>query len=403
MIQSISQAAIFEKDILVRVDLNVPFKNNQVSDSSRMQAIKPTIDLILNKGGRPILLSHFGRPKKKFDTSFSLQKILPTLTKVMKSEILFCSSVNPRTIKSFLDRAPKNKIILLENIRFHDGEEINSTKLNKIFSEFADLFCNDAFSVSHRSHSSTEGIAKILPSYSGLLLEKELSSLDKALHNSKRPLVAIVGGSKVSTKIQLLNSLIKRVDHIIIGGGMANTLLYSQNKEIGRSLCEKDFVEISVDIMQTAKKLNCQIHLPLDLVCADKFDDGQEFVIRNINSCPPDKMILDCGPKTVANVKTILESCKTLIWNGPLGAFEIPPFNVATNTVAKIVANLTKKQHLESIAGGGDTLAALNEAGVTNDFTYVSNAGGAFLEWLEGNELPGLKALRDHGRLTRSK
>ena len=393
MIRSIRDATLFNKDVLLRVDLNVPFEKEEVSDTSRIKAIIPTINLVLEKGGRPILLSHLGRPKKTFNHSLSLKKILPILIETFKRKISFCSSLDQQSIKAFLKKVPRNKIILLENTRFFEGEEDNSPLLSNMFAELGDLYCNDAFSAAHRAHASTDGVAKLLPSYSGLLLEQELSALSKTVINSKKPVTAIIGGSKVSTKIKLLENLIKKVEHIIIAGGMANTFLYAQQKEIGTSICEKDLIKISLKIQTMAKKYNCQIHLPLDIVCAKKFKENQRTSILDIEACPVDEMILDCGPKTTANVKKVLSWSKTLIWNGPFGAFEIKPFNTATEEVAKIVAEFTKNGKLLSIVGGGDTISALKSTETLKDFTYTSNAGGAFLEWMEGKELPGLKAL----------
>ena len=393
MIRSIQEAIILDKDVLIRVDLNVPFEKGKVSDISRIKAIIPTVNLVLEKGGRPILLSHLGRPEKPFNRSLSLQKILPNLIEIFKTKIVFCKFTDPQLIRVFLKKAPRNTIILLENTRFFEGEENNSPLLSNMFAGLGDLYCNDAFSAAHRAHASTDGVAKLLPSYSGLLFEKELFALSKTLINSKKPLTAIIGGSKVSTKIKLLENLVKKVDHLIIGGGMANTFLYAQQKEIGTSLCERELVKVSLSIQTTAKEYSCQIHLPLDIVCARKLKENQCISILNTEACPVDKMILDCGPKTTANVRKVLSSSRTLIWNGPLGAFEIKPFNTATEEIAKSVAELTKKKKLLSIAGGGDTISALKSTGTLSDFSYISNAGGAFLEWMEGKELPGLKAL----------
>ena len=393
MIRSIQEAIILDKDVLIRVDLNVPFEKGKVSDTSRIKAIIPTVNLVLERGGRPILLSHLGRPEKPFNRSLSLQKILPNLIEIFKTKIVFCKFTDPQLIRVFLKKAPRNTIILLENTRFFEGEENNSPLLSNMFAGLGDLYCNDAFSAAHRAHASTDGVAKLLPSYSGLLFEKELFALSKTLINSEKPLTAIIGGSKVSTKIKLLENLVKKVDHLIIGGGMANTFLYAQQKEIGTSLCERELVKVSLSIQTTAKEYSCQIHLPLDIVCARKLKENQCISILNTEACPVDKMILDCGPKTTANVRKVLSSSRTLIWNGPLGAFEIKPFNTATEEIAKSVAELTKKKKLLSIAGGGDTISALKSTGTLSDFSYISNAGGAFLEWMEGKELPGLKAL----------
>ena len=393
MINSIKSAELNEKNVLIRVDLNVPLKNGFVSDATRIKATIPTINLVLKKGGRPILLSHFGRPQKLMDESFSLRKILPKIREVIKQKVLFCGSINPSDIRSFIKQAPKNRIILLENTRFFDGEERNCLDLKKTFSSFGDVFCNDAFSVSHREHASTVGVAQELPSYSGLLLEKELAALEKSFLKPKKPLVAIVGGSKVSSKITLLKSLIKKIDNLIIGGGMANTFLYAQGKEIGRSICEKHLFNLAIEILGNAKKFNCNIHLPIDVACAQEFKEYQERNIYDVNSCPADKIILDAGPKTILKITTILQDSKTLIWNGPLGAFETEPFNIGTIEVAKIAGSLAENNKLFAVVGGGDTVAALQDARVLRKISYVSNAGGAFLQWLEGKNLPSIKAL----------
>ena len=393
MINPISNATLKNKRVLIRVDLNVPFERGKVSDASRIIATIPTIKFVLKNGGRPILISHFGRPENQSNEDFSLKKIIPELTKLIGVGVEFIESLDYNFIQKSINSIPKNKIVLLENSRLFDGEESNSIALSSIFAKFGDLYCNDAFSVSHRTHASIVGITRLLPSYAGLHLKKEITALNQALLDPQKPLVAIVGGSKVSTKLSLLNNLLPKVDHIIVGGGMANTFLFAQNKEIGSSICEKHLIELAQKIQSNAKKFNCKIHLPVDAICAYSFDNKRDITIHKINSCPREKMILDCGPQTVSNIGKILQTAKTLIWNGPLGAFENPPFNKATEEVAKIAATLTKGKKLLSVAGGGDTVAALKNAKVLSEFTYVSNAGGAFLEWIEGKELPGLKAL----------
>ena len=393
MIKSISEASIRKKDILIRVDLNVPFENGKISDLSRIIAVVPTIKYVMKNGGRPILMSHFGRPKDITDKKLSLRKVLPDLKELLETDVTFCDYLDEELIKYFIKKTPKNKLILLENTRFFQGEETNSPRLSKMFSGLGDIFCNDAFSASHRSHASTTGVARYLPSYSGLLLEKEIKALQSALIKPKKPVVAVIGGAKVSTKITLLKNLMKKVEHIIIGGAMANTFLLALNNEIGLSLCEKNLIYITKEILTSAVKFNCKIHLPLDIVCADSLTDQTNSTVYEANECPKNEMILDVGPKTVANIKNILISSNTLIWNGPLGAFEIVPFNTSTNAVASIASILTKEKKLLSIAGGGDTVSALNAAGLANNFSYISNAGGAFLEWMEGKSLPGLAAL----------
>ena len=396
MIKSITEASLREKDVLVRVDLNVPFEKGKISDISRITAVVPTIKYIIKNGGRPILMSHLGRPKSKADNKLSLRNILPNLKELLETDVIFCDFLDEKSIKYFINKTPKNKLILLENTRFFEGEETNSPSLSKMFSELGDIFCNDAFSASHRSHASTTGVASHLPSYSGLLLEKEITALQSALLKPKKPVVAVIGGAKVSTKITLLKSLIMKVEHIIIGGAMANTFLLALNNEIGLSVCEKNLIDITKEILTSAVKFNCKIHLPLDIVCAETLTEKTNSTVYEVNACPKNEMILDAGPKTVANIKKILTSSNTLIWNGPLGAFEIVPFNTSTNAVASIASTLTKEKKLLSIAGGGDTISALNAAGLANNFSYISNAGGAFLEWMEGKSLPGLTALSNN-------
>lgn len=393
MIKSIREASLANKNVLIRVDLNVPFEKGKVSDYSRITAIVPTIRYVIEKGGRPVLMSHFGRPKHKSDNNLSLKRILPILKDILKIDITFCNCLDEKSIKALIKRTPTQKLILLENTRFFDGEESNSPKLSKMFSGLCDIFCNDAFSASHRAHASIAGVAGHLPSYSGLLLEKELIALTDGLLKPKTPVVAVIGGSKVSTKITLLNNLVQKVDHIVIGGGMANTFLFAQNKEIGLSLCEKNLIHSVHEVFTHAKTYDCKIHLPLDIVCANTLTSRAQATIFDTNLCPKNEMILDAGPKTVENIKKILKICNTLIWNGPLGAFEIVPFDASTNAIAIAAALLTKEKKLLSIAGGGDTVSALNSTGVINDFSYISNAGGAFLEWMEGKNLPGLAAL----------
>ena len=393
MINSIRHQSLKNKNILLRVDLNVPFKDGKILDDTRIKCAIPTLKLILKNKGRPIILSHFGRPKGHISPELSLKHILPSLISHLGENIIFCNAITGNKIKSFIEKSPANTSILLENTRFLAGEETNDPNTGQMLANLGELFCNDAFSACHRAHASTVGVTKILPGFSGLLLEKELLTLKTALLKPKRPTVAIVGGSKVSTKISLLENLVKRVDDIIIGGGMANTFFLAGRKEIGKSIFEKDYIFLIDRILDQAERFQCKIHLPIDIVCSSKLVRGTKYSVYSSECCPPNKLILDSGPKTVQNIKTVLENCSTLIWNGPLGAFEVPPFDKATKEVAEFVAQLTKSKKIKSFAGGGDTVSALRSAGVFDDFTYVSNAGGAFLEWLEGKKLPGLKAL----------
>ncbi len=393
MFNSIRDVSVKNKDVVVRSDLNVPFKNGKILDTSRIIESIPTLKLILRRKGRPIILSHFGRPKGNFNTSLSLKNILPCLIEYLGENVVFCDSLEQQEITNFISKCSPKVPILIENTRFFDGEEGNSILTSKMFSNLGDLFCNDAFSSCHRAHASTVGIAKEIPSVSGLLLEKEIFALESTLANPTPPIVAIVGGAKIETKITLLISLVKLVDHLIIGGGMANTFLFANNKEIGRSIYEKDKARLIKKIYNQAKIFNCNIHLPLDLVCAPGLDTTESTSIHDADNCPSNQMILDAGPKTILHIRSILENCSTLIWNGPLGAFETPPYDNATNKTAKLAARLTKAKKLKSVAGGGDTISALKSSSVFNDFTYISNAGGAFLEWLERKPLPGLNVL----------
>ncbi len=379
--------------MLIRLDLNVPFEKEVVSDLSRVKRVVPTLKLIIKNGGRPVILSHLGRPKSNEDTDLSLKKLLPYLKKELKTEIAFCEYDDFDTMKQFVNEVPVNRVILLENTRFWPGEVHNELSLSTFFSELGDIFCNDAFSVSHRAHASTVGVANLLPSCSGLLLEEELATLEKVLLDPLRPIVAVIGGAKVSTKLALLENLIKKVDHIVVGGGMANTFLFAQGFEIGKSLMELEQAKTARYILNSATKENCNIHLPLDLICAKQLKKDAQYTTHPVDECPKEKMILDAGPKTIVHVESVFADCKTLVWNGPLGAFEITPFDHATNTLAKTAAKLTSRGSLISVAGGGDTVSALNSKNLAKKFSYVSTAGGAFLEWMEGKKLPGIQAL----------
>ena len=381
------------KRVLVRVDLNVPFENGKVSDNSRIDRIIPTIKRIQEHNAQPILLSHFGRPKGKFDSKLSLLKVVPYLASRLNQEVVFSHDIVGPSVLENLGRTKGNKIFLLENIRFEPGEENNDKEFATELAKIGEVFCNDAFSVSHRAHASTVGLPGILPSFAGLLMTEELLALESVLTKPKKPVTAVIGGAKVSTKLTLLKNLIKKVDKIIIGGGMANTFLYAKGFSIGKSLCEKNLKEQAIDILNKASEQNCEIHLPIDLVCAKEFKNNVASSVYAVGQCRDDIMILDSGPKSIKKFKDVLRQSKTIIWNGPLGVFELKPFDHATKVTAKYVAKLTKNNYVTSIAGGGDTVSALSSAKVTDDFTYLSNAGGAFLEWIEGTELPGLIAL----------
>jgi phosphoglycerate kinase len=319
----------------------------------------------------------------------SLRRVQPALEAALGEAVTFVE----RPDRAMIDGLPKGAVVLVENTRFSPMEEANDPTMAQFLASLGDIFCNDAFSAAHRAHASTEGVARLMPNCAGRLMEAELKALEAALGSPKRPVVAVVGGAKVSTKIELLANLVGQVDHLVIGGGMANTFLVAEGIEVGKSLAEREMAETAREIRHRAQKAGCQIHLPVDIVVAREFKAGADSRTVGVNDCPPDAMILDAGPKTVAALEKVFTGAKTLIWNGPLGAFEIEPFNAATNAAARIAARLTREGKLISVAGGGDTVAALNAAGAAEDFTFISTAGGAFLEWMEGKELPGVRAL----------
>ncbi|GGH25929.1 phosphoglycerate kinase [Cribrihabitans marinus] len=381
------------KRVLVRVDINVPVEDGRVTDDTRIRRIEPTITDILKAGGKPILLAHFGRPKGQFVPEMSLRPLVPALEQVLGATVAFCADNRGPAAQAAEASLAEGAVLLLENTRFYPGEEKNDIELATEWSQLGDIYCNDAFSAAHRAHASTEALARLLPACAGRLMQAELSALEAALGQPERPVVAVVGGAKVSTKLDLLGNLVARVDHLVIGGGMANTFLAAQGIDVGKSLCEHELAETAREIMDKAVAAGCTILLPSDVVVAREFRAGAPSETVAADACPSDAMILDAGPETVARVAAVLEGAKTLIWNGPMGAFEIPPFDTATNAAARKAAELTRAKRLISVAGGGDTVAALNQAGVADDFSYISTAGGAFLEWMEGKELPGVAAL----------
>ena len=381
------------KRVLVRADLNVPAKNGVVTDATRLERVVPGLQDLARRGARVIVLSHFGRPKGGPDTENSLAPVASALGKLAGLPVSLASDCVGDAAASAVSALPDGSIIVLENTRFHKGEEKNDPAFTEALAALGDLFVNDAFSAAHRAHASTEGLARVLPAYAGPLMMEEINALRTALEQPKRPVAAVVGGAKVSTKIPVLTNLSAKVDKLIIGGGMANTFLLAGGVEIGKSLAEPDLVETAREIMHAAKARSCEIVLPHDVVVASRFEAGAPSRTVLTTECPSDEMILDVGPKTVTHYVDVLSRCETLLWNGPLGAFEIAPFGEGTFALARAAAERTKAGSLVSVAGGGDTVAALNAAGVTGDFTYVSSAGGAFLEWLEGRELPGVAAL----------
>jgi len=375
------------KTALVRVDINVPVENGVVSDATRITAVLPTIRDISAAGGKVVLLAHFGRPKGQYVPEMSLRQVLPALNAALGRAVTFVE----RPSREALDQLPGDAVVLIENTRFSAMEEANDPKMAGFLSTLGDIYVNDAFSAAHRAHASTEGVAHLLPNCAGRLMAAELKALDAALGNPQRPVVAVVGGAKVSSKLDLLGNLVSKVDHLVIGGGMANTFLAAQGKPVGTSLCEHDLAETARAILAKAEAAGCAILLPIDLVVAREFRANAPHEV--VTDCPDDAMILDAGPASIAAISTVFETARTLIWNGPLGAFELEPFDAATNAAARRAADLTRAGALVSVAGGGDTVAALNRAGAAQDFSYISTAGGAFLEWMEGKTLPGVKAL----------
>lgn len=383
------------KRVLLRLDLNVPVENAVVTDVTRITRALPTLRELTDKGAQTIVLSHFGRPKGRIVPEYSLQQIVPALQQACGQSIKFIATdwQDIPALKTEIASTGET-IILLENTRFHPGEEQNDPVFAQQVASLGDLYVNDAFSAAHRAHMSTAGLAEILPSVAGRALQAELETLTKVLANPARPLCAIIGGAKISTKLDLLANLARQADHLIIAGAMANTFLAAKNKAIGKSLYEPDLLDTTRDIIAHAKQAGRELVLPVDVVVAEKLETTAETKVVSIENVSANDMILDVGPKTLAALEKIFARSKTLVWNGPLGAFETPPFDAGTSAAAKAVARLTQAQKLCSIAGGGDTVAALNKAGVSQHFSYISTAGGAFLQWLEGKPLPGITALQ---------
>jgi phosphoglycerate kinase len=382
------------KRVLLRVDLNVPTENGRVTDATRIERVAPTILALSAKGAKVILLAHFGRPKAAPEAKYSLEPIAAATAQVIGRTVAFASDCVGEAAGKAVEGMKNGDILLLENTRFHAGEEENEADFAAALAANGDLFVNDAFSAAHRAHASTEGLARLLPAFAGLTMQAELDALERGLGDPVRPVVAIVGGAKVSTKIDLLMNLVKRVDALVIGGGMANTFLAARGLDVGRSLCEHDLAGKAREIEGEAAEAGCALVLPVDAVVAREFKAGAESETVAVSAVPADAMILDIGEKTVEAVAGWIDRAKTLVWNGPLGAFETAPFDRATVAAARHAAGRTAARKLVSVAGGGDTVAALNAAGVAGDFTYVSTAGGAFLEWMEGKTLPGVAALK---------
>lgn len=381
------------KRALVRVDLNVPMGDGRVTDETRMRALVPTVLELADKGAKVLLLAHFGRPKGAKHSEMSVSMVLDALQEVLGREIMFVPEIAGDVVTQSVDILADGDIALLENTRFWPGEEKNDPELAHAVAANGDFYVNDAFSAAHRAHMSTEGLAHILPAYAGRAMEAELKALQAALGAPEHPVAAVVGGAKVSTKLDVLNNLVKQVDHLIIGGGMANTFLAARGVDVGKSLCEHNLADQANAIMDAAELAGCTVHLPYDVVTAHEFRENPPTRTVNVHEVAADEMILDIGPAAVEALADVLKNCRTLVWNGPLGAFEIEPFDAATVSLARTAAALTREGSLVSVAGGGDTVAALAHAGVTDDFTFVSTAGGAFLEWMEGKPLPGVDAL----------
>ncbi|MDA7963436.1 phosphoglycerate kinase [Ruegeria sp.] len=381
------------KRVLVRVDINVPVVDGVVTDATRIQRIVPTVRDILTAGGKPILLAHFGRPGGERRENLSLKQLIPTLEAAFEAEVLFAADCVGTEAELAAEQLQPGQVLLLENTRFHAAETKNDTDLAAGMAKLGDVYCNDAFSAAHRAHSSTEAIARLLPACAGRLMQAELEALEGALGAPKRPVTAVVGGAKVSTKLELLGNLIDKVDYLVIGGGMANTFLVAKGLNVGKSLAERIMKDTAAEILAKAETSGCTIVLPRDIVVAEKFESHAPSQVLPADQCPEDGMILDAGPHSVAAIADIIAESQTLIWNGPLGAFEIEPFDAATNVAALKAAALTRSGQLISVAGGGDTVAALNASGAAKDFSYISTAGGAFLEWMEGKTLPGVAAL----------
>ena len=381
------------KRVLVRADLNVPMSDGKVGDDSRLRAAMPTIAELADAGAVVVVLSHFGRPSRGPDPSLSLRGVAEALGQVLGRPVSFIADQDAAGAKSAIAALAPGSVAVLENTRFHPGEEANDPAFVAALASLGDIYVNDAFSAAHRAHASTEGLAHVLPAFAGRSMQAELAALAKALGAPEHPVVAVVGGAKVSSKLGVLTHLVTKVDHLIIGGGMANTFLAARGVEVGKSLCEHDLKSTVLDILARAEAAHCTVHLPYDVVVAKEFKANAACRTVNVHEVAADEMILDIGEAAVEALGDVLKTCKTLVWNGPLGAFEMTPFDRATVALAKTAAALTQAGGLVSVAGGGDTVAALNHAGVADQFTYVSTAGGAFLEWMEGKALPGVVAL----------
>ncbi len=392
--RTLDQAEAAGRRALVRVDFNTPMEDGRVADDTRLKAAVPTIQELRKRGARVILISHFGRPKGRPEPSMSLRPVVEPLSRLIGAPVAFAEDCVGEPARAAVDKLKDGEVLLLENLRFHAGEETNDPAFARALAELGDLYVDDAFSAAHRAHASTEGVARLLPAFAGRSMQTELEHLEKALGSPERPVMGIVGGAKVSTKLDLLGNLVGKLDWLAIGGGMANTFRFAQGYDIGASLCEKDMAPTVGDILKRAEASGCHLLLPTDVVVAETVEPNAPSRIAEIGrTLRPNDRILDVGPNSLQQILDAISESKTLVWNGPLGVFEVPPFDKGTVTAARHAAALAKAGRLTAVAGGGDTVAALNAAGVTEDFTFVSTAGGAFLEWMEGKTLPGVAAL----------
>ncbi|GAA5095730.1 phosphoglycerate kinase [Bartonella acomydis] len=391
--RTLDDVDVMGKRVLVRVDFNVPMALGKVCDATRLQRHKKTLVELQKRGAKLILLSHCGRPKGQLEPEFSLRPLVQVLEKIINQPVVFVEDCIGSAVKRAVDDLQDGGVLLLENVRFHLGEEKNDCAFAEALAHNGDLYVNDAFSVSHRAHASVEGITHLLPSYAGRSLQEELQALEKGLGNPTHPVIAIVGGAKVSSKLFVLNHLVEKVDHLVIGGGMANSFLAAQGVSVGKSLCEHALMETVKKIIEKARACQCEILLPVDAIVVFRFEKDASHRFYDIGDIPEDGMILDIGTRSITHINAVIDEASTLVWNGPLGVFEMPPFDQGTIAVARHAAERSRSGKLVSIAGGGDTVFALNHAGVADDFTYLSTAGGAFLEWMEGKMLPGILAL----------
>ncbi len=392
-VRSLEGADLAGKRAFVRVDFNVPMRDGEITDDTRLRAALPTIALLRAGGAKVILAAHFDRPKGRRVDAMSLRPVVERLSELIEAPVAFCDDCVGERVRAAVDALPAGGVLLLENLRFHPGEECNDPDFARALAASGDLYVNDAFSAAHRAHASTHFIATLLPSYVGESLRRELDALERALGHPERPVLGIVGGSKVSTKLALLENLVTKLDALAIGGGMANTFLFAQGVEVGGSMCEKEMAAEALRIADTARAHGCELLLPIDTIVAERPAPGEPARVRDLGEIDPGERILDAGPRTVERLCAVMDRSKTLVWNGPLGVFEVPPFDAGTVAAARHAAKLCRDGALVAVAGGGDTVAALVHAGVERDFTFVSTAGGAFLEWMEGQVLPGVAAL----------